>query len=202
MKLLFDLFPVILFFTAFKLSEKDPSAAADLVAQLLGGAAVPVAQAPILLATIVVILATVAQIGWVWFRHGKVDKMLWFSLVLVVVFGSLTLIFQDENFIKWKPTILYWAFAVSMTVSALVFRKNAIRSMLGEQIRLPDAVWGRLNASWVAFFAFMGAANLYIAFNFPTDVWVDFKLFGGMGLMLVFVLAQGFVLSRYVEESE
>lgn len=202
MKLLFDLFPVILFFTAFKYSEKHPEAASGWLALLPGMGGVALSQAPILVATVVVILATVGQIAWVWHRHGKVDKMLWFSLVLVVVFGSLTLIFQDENFIKWKPTILYWAFAVSMTVSALVFRKNAIRSMLGEQIRLPDAVWGRLNASWVAFFAFMGAANLYIAFNFPTDVWVDFKLFGGMGLMLVFVLAQGFVLSRYVEESE
>lgn len=202
MKLLFDLFPVILFFTAFKYSEKHPETASGWLSLLPGMGGVALSQAPILVATVVVILATVGQIAWVWHRHGKVDKMLWFSLVLVVVFGSLTLIFQDENFIKWKPTILYWAFAVSMTVSALVFHKNAIRSMLGEQIRLPDAVWGRLNASWVAFFAFMGAANLYIAFNFPTDVWVDFKLFGGMGLMLVFVLAQGFVLSRYMEESE
>ncbi len=200
MKLLFDLFPVILFFTAFKLSEKDPSAAADLVAQLLGGAAVPVAQAPILLATIVVILATVAQIGWVWFRHGKVDKMLWVSLVLVVVFGGLTLVFQDENFIKWKPTILYWIFAGSMAFTALVLKKNAIRAMLGEQLELPETVWSKVNLSWIGFFLFMGGLNLVVAFNFPTDTWVNFKLFGGMGLMLVFVLVQGFFLSRHMED--
>lgn len=202
MKFLFDLFPVILFFAAFKISEKSPEAAADWLGQWLGAEAVAPAQAPILVATVVVILATFVQIGWVWFRHGKVDKMLWISLVLVVVFGGMTLIFKNESFIKWKPTILYWIFAGSMSVAALVFKKNAIRSMLGEQMQLPDAVWTRVNLSWIGFFLFMGAANLVIAFNFPTDVWVNFKLFGGMGLLLVFVLVQGLVLSKYLEDSK
>ncbi|HZX31189.1 MAG TPA: septation protein A [Rhodocyclaceae bacterium] len=202
MKLLFDLFPVILFFTAFKFSEKSPQAAVDLLAQLPGLGAVDAAQAPILVATVVVILATVVQIGWVWFRHGKVDKMLWLSLALVVIFGGLTLIFKNESFIKWKPTILYWCFAGSMTMASLVFKKNAIQSMLGEQMELPAAVWARMNASWIGFFIFMGIANLYIAFNFPTDVWVNFKLFGGMGLLVLFVLIQGFVLSKYIEEKK
>lgn len=202
MKLLFDLFPVILFFTAFKFSEKSPDAAASWLSQLPGLGAVAPAQAPILVATIVVILATFAQIAWVHFRHGKVDKMLWVSLVLVVVFGGMTLVFKDESFIKWKPTILYWVFAGSMAVATLFFKKNAIRSMLGEQMQLPEPVWARMNASWIGFFLFMGAANLYIAFNFPTDVWVNFKLFGGMGLLLIFVLVQGFVLSKYLEEKK
>lgn len=202
MKLLFDLFPVILFFIAFKYSEKNPELAASWVGSLLGSAAVDIKQAPILLATVVVIAATVAQIAWVWFRHGKVDKMLWVSLVLVAVFGSLTLIFQDETFIKWKPTILYWVFAVSMGFSALVMKKNAIKVMLGEQLTLPEAVWSKVNLSWIVFFVFMGFLNLVIAFNFPTDVWVNFKLFGGMGLMLVFVLGQGMLLSKYVEEDK
>lgn len=202
MKLLFDLFPVILFFAAFKYSEKNPETAASWVATLLGSALVDAKQAPILLATVVVIAATVAQIVWVHFRHGKVDKMLWISLGLVVVFGGLTLFFQNEAFIKWKPTILYWVFAVSMAFSALVLKKNPMKAMLGEQLNLPEAVWNKLTLSWIAFFAIMGVLNLVIAFNFPTDTWVNFKLFGGMGLMLVFVLAQGMLLSKYIEEEK
>ena len=202
MKLLFDLFPVILFFVAFKYSEKNPELAASWVASLMGSAAVDPKIAPILLATVVVILATIAQIAWVAFRHGKVDKMLWVSLVLVVVFGGMTLAFQDESFIKWKPTILYWVFAGSMGFAALIMKKNAIRAMLGEQLTLPEPVWSKVNLSWIAFFVVMGFLNIIIAFNFPTDVWVNFKLFGGMGLMLVFVLGQGLMLSKYVEEKE
>lgn len=202
MKLLFDLFPVILFFIAFKYSEKNPELAATWVGSLLGSAAVDIKQAPILLATVVVIAATIAQIIWVRLRHGKVDKMLWISLVLVVVFGSMTLIFQDEAFIKWKPTILYWVFAGSMIFSAVVLKKNAIKAMLGEQLILPEPIWGKVNLSWAAFFSIMGILNLVIAFNFPTDVWVNFKLFGGMGLMLVFVVGQGMVLSKYIQEEK
>lgn len=202
MKLLFDLFPVILFFIAFKYSEKNPELAATWVGSLLGSAAVDIKQAPILLATVVVIAATIAQIIWVRLRHGKVDKMLWISLVLVVVFGSMTLIFQDEAFIKWKPTILYWVFAGSMIFSAVVLKKNAIKAMLGEQLILPEPIWGKVNLSWAVFFAIMGILNLVIAFNFPTDVWVNFKLFGGMGLMLVFVVGQGMVLSKYIQEEK
>jgi intracellular septation protein len=202
MKLLFDLFPVILFFATFKFSGGNPERAADLVGTLLGSAVVDIKQAPILLATIVVIAATMAQIAWVHFRHGKVDKMLWVSLVLVSVFGGMTLIFQDETFIKWKPTILYWVFAGSMAFAALVLKKNPIKAMLGEQLTLPDPVWGKVNLSWIAFFAFMGALNLFVAFNFPTDTWVSFKLFGGMGLLLLFVLGQGLMLSKYVEDKQ
>jgi intracellular septation protein len=170
------------------------------VASLLGSAAVDIKQAPILLATVVVIVATVAQIVWVHFRHGKVDKMLWISLGLVVVFGGLTLAFQNEAFIKWKPTILYWVFAASMGFSALVLKKNPIKAMLGEQLTLPEPIWAKLNLAWIAFFVVIGVINLVVAFNFSTDTWVNFKLFGGMGLMLVFVLGQGMLLSKYVEE--
>jgi intracellular septation protein len=147
-------------------------------------------------------VATVAQIAWVRFRHGKVDKMLWVSLVLVVVFGGMTLIFQDETFIKWKPTILYWVFALSLGFAVLFMKKNPIKALLGEQMTLPEAVWGRVNLSWIAFFAFMGALNLFVAYNFSTDAWVNFKLFGGMGLLFAFVLVQGFMLSKYMEEKE
>jgi intracellular septation protein len=178
MKLLFDLFPVILFFIAYKAGD-------------------------IYLATGVAIAATFAQIGWVWFRHRKVDTMLWVSLGLIVVLGGMTLLLQDETFIKWKPTVLYWVFAAVLLISATLFGKNLIRLMMAAaQIDAPDHVWGRLNLAWAVFFGFMGAANLYIARNFPTDVWVNFKLFGTMGLMLVFILAQGFWLSRYMQEEE
>ena len=202
MKLLFDLFPVILFFATFKYTEKNPELASSWMGSLLGFVPDDIKLAPILLATVVVIAATVAQIIWVQLRHGKVDKMLWVSLILVVVFGGLTLAFQNEAFIKWKPTILYWVFAGSMAFSAFVFKKNAIRAMLGEQLTLPEPVWAKVNLSWIAFFLVMGALNLIIAFNFSTDTWVNFKLFGGMGLMLVFVLGQGMLLSKYVEEEK
>lgn len=202
MKLLFDLFPVILFFATFKYSEKNPEAAASWIGSLLGSAAVDIKQAPILLATVVVIAATVAQIAWGRIRHGKVDKMLWVSLILVVVFGGMTLIFQNEAFIKWKPTILYWIFAGSMAFGAYILRRNPLKAMLGEQMTLPEPVWARLTLSWIAFFLGMGCLNLLVAFNYSTDIWVNFKLFGGMGLLLVFVVGQGLVLSKYLEEDK
>jgi intracellular septation protein len=204
MKMLFDLFPVILFFATFKIAEGRKEAAAGLLDGLAGSlglaGAFPVEQAPILLATVVVILATAAQIAWVHFRHGKVDRMLWISLALVVVLGGMTLALRDEAFIKWKPTILYWVFAATLLLSALLFGKNLVRAMLEAQIQVPEPIWTQVNLAWAAFFALMGALNLYVAFNFPTDTWVNFKLFGGMGLMLVFMVAQGFWLSRYMPE--
>ena len=179
MKLLFDIFPVVLFFAAFK----------------FGG---------IYLATGVAIAATFAQIGWVWLRKRKVDTMLWVSLVIITVFGGMTLIFHNETFIKWKPTVLYWAFAAALAGSTLFFGKNLIRSLLGEQFSMPDAVWRKLNWSWIGFFFCMGIANLAVAFllDFSTDAWVNFKLFGGIGLLLLFALAQGLVLSKYIEEDK
>ena len=172
------------------------------MASLLGSALVDAKQAPILLATVVVIAATIAQIAWVHFRHGKVDKMLWVSLGLVVVFGGLTLVFQDETFIKWKPTLLYWVFAASLAFGNYVLKKNPLKAMLGEQLSLPDAAWAKVNLSWIGFFLFMGALNLFVAFNFTLDAWVNFKLFGGMGLLIVFVLLQGMMLSKYIEEDK
>lgn len=204
MKFLFDLFPVILFFSAFKLAEGRTEAAAALAGTLLGAigldGSVTAAQAPILLATLAAIVGTLCQIAWVLSRGRKVDGMLWVSLVLIVVFGGATLVLRDETFIKWKPTVLYWLFAVVLLGSNAFFKRNLIRRMLEEQMQLPEPVWNRLNLAWVGFFVLMGALNLIIAFHFPTAMWVNFKLFGGMGLMLLFVLAQGLVLAKYVEE--
>jgi intracellular septation protein len=177
MKFLFDIFPVVLFFAAFKVYD-------------------------IYVATGVAIAATFAQIGWLWLRGRRIDNMLWVSLGVIVVFGGATLILQDETFIKWKPTVLYWLFAAALAVAALGFRKNLIRAMMEGQITLPDGVWGKLLASWIGFFAVMGALNLIVAFNFPTDTWVNFKLFGGIGLMVAFVVLQALMLARYVEEKK
>jgi intracellular septation protein len=120
--------------------------------------------------------------------------------VIIVVFGGATLLFHNPTFIKWKPTALYWIFGGTLATSALLFRRNLIRKMLEAQVRLPDHVWGRLNMAWAGFFMLMGVVNLYVAYNFSEEAWVNFKLFGGMGLMLVFVLAQGFYLSKHIEE--
>ncbi|MGH8519205.1 MAG: septation protein A, partial [Panacagrimonas sp.] len=124
---------------------------------------------------------------------------LWTSLAIIAVFGGATLLLQDETFIKWKPTVLYWLFGAVLGGAAL-FGRNLIRVMLSEQVQLPPAVWARLNLSWIGFFLFMGALNLYVAYNYSTDNWVNFKLFGGMGLMLLFVVAQALVLAKYMDE--
>jgi intracellular septation protein len=173
--MLFDVFPVILFFVAFKLTD-------------------------IYVATAVAIGATFAQIGWLWTRHRKVDKMLWVSLVVITVFGGATLLFKDDTFIKWKPTVLYWLFGVVLLVAFLAFKKNLVRSMMEHQVSLPDEIWARLLMSWIGFFALMGVLNLYVAYNFSLDAWVNFKMFGGIGLMLAFVLLQAVMLAKHVQD--
>ena len=208
MKILFDFLPIALFFGMFKYADGHKEWAASTATEWLGfmvaGGVVGSAEAPVLLATVVVIVATLAQILWIKAKGRKVDTMLWVSLALVTVLGSATIYFHSENFIKWKPTVLYWAFAAVLAGGLLFFKKNFIRTMLGEQLELPEPVWIRLNWSWVGFFVFMGFANLAVAFafNLSTDVWVSFKLFGGMGLMFVFAMAQVLMLSKYVEEKK
>ena len=177
MKFLFDLFPVILFFIAFKVAD-------------------------IYVATGVAMGATIAQISWLKLRRRKVDTMMWVSLGIIMVFGGATLLLHDESFIKWKPTILYWLFAAVLAGSPLVSGKNLIRAMMSAQMQLPDAIWARLNWAWAGFFLVMGFANLYIAFNYPTDIWVNFKLFGGTGLMVAFVIAQALYLARHIQDQD
>ena len=175
-KLLFDLFPIILFFAAFKVFG-------------------------IYVATAVAIAGTIAQIGWLRFNARKIEMMQWISLVVIVVFGGLTLFLHDETFIKWKPTILYWAFGAAV-LGARLFGRNLIRTLMGKQMALPDAIWERLAFAWIAFFGAMGALNLWVANGFSTDQWVNFKLFGTLGLTLVFILAQGVYLSRHLKEPQ
>lgn len=201
MKFLFDLFPVILFFAVFKVAGHYPGDSHELASSMLGSQVLE-AQAPILLATAVAIVATFAQIGWVWFRHRKVDTMLWVSLGVIAVFGGATLFFQNETFIKWKPTVLYWLFASILLGSTLFWRKNLMHKLLSEKITLTDAGWRTINLSWIGFFTAMGFINLLVAYRFSTDTWVNFKLFGGMGLTLLFVLIQGLFLARHIVEEK
>ncbi|WP_332813581.1 septation protein A [Ramlibacter sp.] len=174
MKLLIDFLPIVVFFVAFKLFD-------------------------IWVATGVAIAATVAQIAWVRWSSGKVEPMHWLSLGVIVVFGGATLLAHNEDFIKWKPTVLYWLMGGVLAAGQLVFRKNLLKSLMGAQMTLPESVWRVMNWSWVGFFAAMGAINLWVAFTFETDTWVNFKLFGGLGLMIAFVLAQAAYLSRFMK---
>jgi intracellular septation protein len=176
MKFLFEVFPVALFFVAIQIWD-------------------------IFVATAVAIAATFIQVSWLVARRKKVPTMLWASLVIIVVFGGLTLYLRDKTFILWKPTVLYWLFGAVLAGGALLGR-NLIRALLSEQMTLPEPVWRRLNWSWVGFFVFMGALNLYVAYNYSEKIWASFKLFGGIGLMLVFVVAQSAFLAKYVEDKQ
>ena len=204
MKLLFDFLPIILFFATFKYAEGHADWAQSFATEHLGaivaGGQVGAQVAPVLLATVVVIAAMLAQVTWLAARKQRIDTMLWVSLGLVVVLGGATVWLQSETFIKWKPTGLYWIMGLSLGLSQWLFGKNLLRALMGAQMELPERIWVRLNLAWVAFFGVMGALNLWVAYSFSTATWVNFKLFGGIGLMLLFVLAQGLVLSRYLPD--
>ena len=174
MQFLVDYFPLLLFFAAFKLWD-------------------------IYVATAVAIVASVAQIAYFRWRRGKVEVVHWLSLAIIAVFGGATLLLHDETFIKWKPTVLYWLFAAILAVGRLGFRRNLIGALLKE-ITLPDAVWARVTWIWVAFLLAMGGVNLYVATHYSTAAWVNFKVWGAMGMF--FLLAVGTVASvaRYLPE--
>jgi intracellular septation protein len=177
MKLLIDFFPIILFFAAFKV-------------------------AGIYAATGVAIAATIVQIAWLRFRTGKIEPMQWVSLGVIVVFGGATIALHDETFIKWKPTVLYWLMAGSLLAGQVVFGKNLLKSIMGSQMELPEGAWRLANWTWIGFFAVMGVLNLWVAYHYDTDTWVNFKLFGGMGLMVLFIIGQAIWLGRYVKVDE
>ncbi len=206
MKLLLDFLPILLFFGTFKYTESHKEWAAAFATEHLGwmvaGGTVGTTEAPVMLATVVVVIASLVQVAWLKARGKKVDLMLWISLTLVVVLGGLTVWLHSETFIKWKPTGLYWAMGLSFLVSQTLLGKNLLKLMMGEQMQLPDAVWKRLGLAWVVFFAAMGVLNLWVAYNFSTSTWVNFKLFGGIGLMLLFTLGQGLYISRHLPDSD
>jgi len=175
-KFLFDLFPLVLFFVAYR--------SADLY-----------------VATAVAISASVAQIVWLKARQRVIEATHWINLTVIAVFGGATLALQNDAFIKWKPTVLYWIFAVVLLASRVIFRRNLIRHLLQTQVSVAEPIWERLNLIWASFFALAGAINLYVAFSghFNLDQWVNFKLFGMTGLLLAFAIAQGLWLARHLQ---
>ncbi len=177
MKLLFDMFPVVLFFIAYQMYD-------------------------IYTATAVIIAATIVQVLYVYIKHKRVEKIHVITLVLVVLLGGLTLILHDENFIKWKPTIVNWGFAVVFLGSHYIGQKNILQRMMDGMIGLPEQVWNRLSWLWIGFFVLSGVANIYVAFNYDTDTWVNFKLFGLMAMTIVFIILQGFYINRHMQDVE
>ncbi|MCD2166614.1 septation protein A [Comamonas koreensis] len=176
MKFLIDFFPILLFFAAFKVWG-------------------------VFVATGVAIVATIAQIAYLRFKVGKVEPMQWISLGVIVVFGGATLLFHDESFIKWKPTVLYWVMAAVLLGGQWFFNKNLMQKLMSAQVQLPQRVWNTVNYSWAIFFTIMGIVNIWVAYQFDLDTWVTFKMFGGLGLMLVFVLGQAMYLSRHIQQN-
>ena len=199
-KFLFDLLPVILFFATFKIGQGNADALAGFIQSVLGGGLDP-EQAPVLAATFVAIIASIIQVAFVLARGKKPEPMLWISLAIIVVFGSLTLILHDATFIKVKPTILYWVFS-ALLVFAHATNRNFIRKILGEQIELSCAAWRTLQLAWLGFFFITGALNLLVAFTCETETWVNFKLFGILGLTLAFTVAMGFWIAKTTGQLE
>lgn len=175
MKFLFDLFPIILFFVACKVWD-------------------------IFTATAVAIVATLLQVAWVAFRHKKVDTMLWVSLGVIVVFGGATLVLHDEKLIQWKPTVLYWLFAVILIAVRYLFGKNLIEKIMGKQLSLSHPIWDKLNLAWGLFFVVLGVANLYVVNHYTPSQWVNFKLFGTTVAMFVFIILQSRWLAKYLKD--
>ena len=182
MKVLFDLFPLILFFGAYKFYG-------------------------IFEATAVAILGSLIQVGLFWFRQRRFETMHLITLGVILIFGGMTLIFRDDTFIKWKPTIVEWIFAAMIFTSHFTGRRTALEFLLGSQIQLPEQIWRKVNLSWGLFFFVVGLLNLYIAFFFRldlssevrTDLWVNFKVFGMMGLTILFSIVQMLLIARHIE---
>ena len=177
MKLLYDFFPIIIFFVVFKLYG-------------------------IYAATASAIIASVLQVGGYWLKHRKFEKMQLITLVLITVFGGATLIFHNPMFIKWKVSVINWLFGLAFLGSQFMGKKNFVQRLLDEKIQLPAQVWQRLNTFWVIYFLALGFINIYVVYHFSTSAWVDFKLFGVLGLTLVFVVLQALYLSKHIQQEK
>ncbi|MGY8834326.1 MAG: septation protein A [Pseudomonadales bacterium] len=174
MKLLVDFLPIVIFFVVYKMTN-------DLI-----------------FATAILIPATMLQMGYTWLTTKKIEKMQLVTLIMVVVLGGLTVALQDGQFIKWKPTIVNWLFGLAFLGSQFIGKKPVVQRLMEKGIQLPSRIWRQLNFAWFVFFAVMGSLNLYVAFNYSEATWVDFKLFGMLGLTFVFILAQGIYMSRFM----
>lgn len=202
MKLLFDLFPVAAFFIAYRLGKSFPEESAAFVTASFGPVATTATfpdLVAVIFATTIAIVATLIQVGGLLVRRRPVKPMLWLSAILIVAFGGLTIWLQNEMFIKWKPSLLYWSFAVILAGGRVLFRRNLLSALIGSELPLAAPVWDRVLWLWATFFAFLGAANLYVAYRYTTEQWVDFKTFGLIGLTFAFVLGLGIYLSRHLK---
>jgi len=177
MKFLVDFFPILLFFVAYKMYD-------------------------IFVATAVAIVAAFVQVAGFWLKHRRFETMHLVTLAIIAVFGGLTLVLRNGVFIMWKPTVVNWLFAASFIGSHFIGDKTLVERMMGHAVELPRPIWTRLNIAWTVFFIAMGGANLIVAFNFSENTWVNFKLFGMMGLTLLFVLAQAFYMARHIPDQE
>lgn len=177
MKFLFDYFPIICFFIAYKLWG-------------------------IYIATAVTMGACVVQNLAYWLIHKKFEKLHVITLVSVLVLGGFTLIFHKAIFIKWKPSIIYWVFGAALLISQWASKKNLLHRMLGDKIQLPETAWKRLNISWAIFFIFLGGLNIYVVYHYDTNAWVNFKLFGTLGLTIAFSIAQAFYMARHMKSEK
>lgn len=173
MKFLFDYFPIIVFFVAYKLWG-------------------------IYIATAITMGASLVQVGVYWLIHRRFEKFHIITMAFILVLGSFTLIFHKAIFIKWKPTIVYWIFSIVLIGSHFIGSKSLIHRMLHEKISLPQKVWNRINMSWAIFFLLLGCANLYVVYHYDTNTWVNFKLFGTLILMLVFIFGQALYMSKHM----
>jgi len=177
MKVFFDLIPVLLFFIGFKFFG-------------------------IFAATAIAIATTLALIVFSKIRHGKVDNMLLANGAIISVLGGVTLLLHDKTYIMWKPTVLYWLAAAVLLISNVVFKKNFIQQMMGKMLNPPLSIWNKLNLIWVAFLVALGFLNLYVAFNYSLDTWVNFKLFGVTSMLFIFMIVQTIILKKYIIETE
>lgn len=177
MKLLFDFFPILLFFICYKYFGIYP-------------------------ATAVAMIASLVQVIFQRLKHQRYEPMHLISMALILVLGGATLFFHNPWFIKWKPTGIYWIASIVFIASSWIGKKPVIQKMMDGNVTLPEAIWHRLNTAWAFFFILMGSLNLYVAYTYDTDVWVNFKLFGGAGLTLLFVFIQALYLTKHMVEKQ
>lgn len=178
MKLILDFLPIVIFFAVYKYTND------------------------IIIATAVLIPATLMQMLYTWIKEHKIEKMQLVTLILVVVMGGATVLLQDKTFIQWKPTVVNWLFGAAFLGSQFIGSKTIVERIMSGNIELPEHVWKTLNLAWVAFFIFMGIINLYVAYSFSEEIWVDFKLFGMLGLTVVFIIIQGLYMSKYITNND
>lgn len=202
MKLLLDFLPLVFFFATYKVAGTNADAAAAFATHwfggLVSGGVVGPKEAPVMLATLVVIVATLVQVAVMKLKGRRIDLMLWISLAMIVVLGGATVWFHNETFVKWKPSVVCWAMGLIFWVSQTFFHRNLLRQTLGEEIELPDFAWQRLNFAWIAYFALLGLINLWVAYSFSTDAWASFHTFGSFGISIAFIVGQGFYLARHL----